>query len=54
MPVGLLMTDAFPKVDENYPGDQILSLLRYSQAILTTRKRKVVGIITKSYLFKLF
>jgi len=53
MEAGDLMTDAFPQIDENYPVDTILSLLRYSQAILTTRKGKVVGIITKSDLFKL-
>jgi len=53
MQAGDLMTAAFPQIDENYPVDTILSLLRYSQAILTTRKGKVAGIITKSDLFKL-
>jgi predicted transcriptional regulator len=53
MQAGDLMADAFPQVDENYPVDQILSLLRYSQAILTIREGKVAGIITKSDLFKL-
>jgi predicted transcriptional regulator len=49
-----LMFAAFPQVDENYPINSILPLLQYSQAVLTTRKGKVVGIITKSDLFKLF
>jgi predicted transcriptional regulator len=53
MQVDDLKAEAFPQVDENYPVNEILSLLRYSQAILTTRNGKVVGIITKTDLFKL-
>ncbi len=51
--VGDLMEADFPKIDEDYPIEPITSLLKCSPAIMTTRKGKVVGIITRADLLKL-
>jgi predicted transcriptional regulator len=52
MKVSELMEDVFPRIDENYSMNRIATLLNYSPAILTTKKEKVVGIITKSDIMK--
>ena len=51
--VGNLMGADFPKVDEDYPVEPITSLLKHSPAVMTTRKGKIVGIITRADLLKL-
>jgi len=43
----------FPQVDENIAVKAIIPLLDYSKAVITTRKGKVVGIITDADLRKL-
>jgi predicted transcriptional regulator len=47
-PVNEIMAEQFPVVDETIPVTAIASLLQHSQAVLTARKGKVVGIITPS------
>ncbi|MEM2902463.1 MAG: CBS domain-containing protein [Candidatus Bathyarchaeia archaeon] len=49
-----IMDDAFPRIDESTPMDAISYLLQYSPAVLVTKKGKVVGIITKADLLKIF
>ena len=53
MKIDKLMESPFPQLDENTPIDPIKSLLYYYQAVLTTRKDKIVGIISKSDVLKL-
>jgi len=48
-----LMAEEFPRVSENSPLESVVSLLKYSPAVLTTRKGKIIGIITKADLFKI-
>jgi len=45
--------EAPPVVNENEPIDSISSLLKNNQAVLVTKKDKMVGIITKADLFKI-
>lgn len=47
-PVNEIMAEQFPVVDETIPVTAVASLLQHSQAVLTARKGKVVGIITPS------
>jgi predicted transcriptional regulator len=47
-PVNEVMSEQFPVVDETTPVNAVALLLQHSQAILTARKGKVVGIITSS------
>ncbi len=42
------MDEAFPIVSEDTPIKSVLSLFEYTSAILTSRKGKVVGIVTKA------
>ena len=53
MQISGIMDSAFPLVNENYPVELIASVLGYAHAVLTTRRGRVVGIITKSDLLKL-
>lgn len=48
-----IMDEAFPIIDENTPKESFLSLLRFSPAILASRKGEIVGIITKADLLKM-
>jgi predicted transcriptional regulator len=47
-PVSEVMAEQFPVVDETLPITAIALLLQHSQAVLTARKGKIVGIITPS------
>ncbi len=47
-PVSEAMNRPLPMVDEETPLSAIKPLLEYNQAVLTTRKGVVVGIVTKS------
>jgi predicted transcriptional regulator len=51
--VKYIMSAEFPQIEETTPLEPVTYLLQYSPAVLTTRKGKVVGIITKADLFKL-
>lgn len=53
MEVKDLMTTEFPIISEDSSLEQVTFLLRHSAAVLTTRKGKIVGIITKADLLKL-
>lgn len=53
MKVEEIMSDPFPRIQENTPVNIISSLLQYNQAILLTKQDRVVGIITKSDLIKM-
>lgn len=52
-PVGDVMEEAFPVVDESTPLPAVSSLLNYHFAVLVRKKNKVAGIITKSNLLDL-
>ncbi len=41
-----VMEEQFPVVDESMPTSAVAMLLQHSQAILTARKGKIIGIIT--------
>ena len=47
-----IMSEPFPQVDENTSIRLVRLLLQYSPAVLTTKKGKVTGIITKADLLK--
>jgi predicted transcriptional regulator len=47
-PVVEIMAEQFPVVDENISVNAVALLLQHSQAVLTARKGKIVGIITPS------
>jgi len=49
-----LMSAEFPQIEETSPLEPVTYLLQYYPAVLTTRKGKIVGMITKADLFKLF
>lgn len=53
MEVKDLMATEFPTIPEDSSLEQVTFLLRHSSAVLTTRKGKIVGIITKADLLKL-
>jgi len=48
-----VMTEALPRISEDESIDVISALLQNNQAVLVTKKGKVVGIITKADLFKI-
>jgi predicted transcriptional regulator len=52
IPVVEIMSEPFPQVDERTSIRLVRLLLQYSPAVLTTRKGKVTGIITKADLLK--
>ena len=52
-PVERIMDEAFPTVTEDTPLSMISTLLGYQSAILTVKKGRVVGIITKADLLKI-
>jgi predicted transcriptional regulator len=52
-PVSEVMSEQFPVVDENMPVTAVTLLLQHSQAVLTARRGKVVGIITPSDLLSM-
>lgn len=47
-PVGEIMSEQFPVVDEGISVTAVALLLQHSQAVLTARRGKIVGIITPS------
>jgi predicted transcriptional regulator len=52
-PVSEIMQEQFPVVDEGLAVTAVALLLQHSQAILTARKGKIVGIITPSDLLSM-
>ena len=52
--VGDIMEEAFPQVGEDAPLPLLSSLLQIYSAVLISTKGKVVGIITKADLLKMF
>jgi len=54
MPVGKVMTEAFPQIDERTPLSLVSALLQYHSAVLVMKRGKVTGIITKADLLKVF
>lgn len=52
-PVSEIMQEQFPVVDERLPVTAVALLLQHSQAVLTARKGKIVGIITPSDLLSM-
>lgn len=53
MPTESLKGEAFPLIDEDASIDVIAGLLRYFQAVLTTKRGKMTGIVTKADLLKI-
>lgn len=51
-PVEKVMDETFPRISEDTPVTAVSALLQDSQAVLVTKRDKIVGIITKSDLFK--
>jgi predicted transcriptional regulator len=51
-PVGEVMDEPFPQLDQSAPLTVVTELLKYDPAVLLTRKGKITGIITKSDLLK--
>ncbi|MGI0078700.1 MAG: CBS domain-containing protein [Nitrososphaerales archaeon] len=47
-PISEIMAEQFPVVDESIPITAVALLLQHSQAVLSARKGKIVGIITPS------
>lgn len=54
MPVGRIMTEAFPQIDERTQLSLISALLQYHSAVLVVKRGQVAGIITKADLLKVF
>ena len=54
MPVGKVMAEAFPQIDEKTPLSLISALLQYHSAVLVMKRGQVTGIITKADLLKVF
>jgi predicted transcriptional regulator len=52
-PVSEVMQEQFPVVDERLPVTAVALLLQHSQAVLTARRGKIVGIITPSDLLSM-
>ncbi len=52
-PVSEVMQEQFPVVDERLPVTAVALLLQHSQAVLTARKGKIIGIITPSDLLSM-
>jgi predicted transcriptional regulator len=52
IPVSELIGESFPQVDESTSIRLVRLLLQYGPAVLTTKKGKVTGIITKADLLK--
>lgn len=52
MPVGKIMTEAFPQIDEKTPLSLISALLQYHSAVLVMKRGQLSGIITKADLLK--
>ncbi|MFQ5710364.1 MAG: CBS domain-containing protein [Candidatus Geothermarchaeales archaeon] len=50
--VGKVMGDPFPTVAEDTPVELLSSILGFYQAVLVTKKDKVMGIVTRSDLLK--
>lgn len=51
MKVKEIMEESFPTVSEETPIDILSSLLNINQAVLVTKRDKVIGIVTRSDLF---
>lgn len=47
-----IMDDAYPTINESTPIKALLPLLRHNQAVIITKKEKILGIITKADLLK--
>ena len=54
LPVGKIMTEAFPQIDDRTPLSLISALLQYHSAVLVVRRGQVAGIMTKADLLKAF
>jgi predicted transcriptional regulator len=52
-PVSEVMQEQFPVVDERLPVTAVALLLQHSQAVLTARRGKIIGIITPSDLLSM-
>jgi predicted transcriptional regulator len=52
-PVSEVMKEQFPVVDEQLPVTAVALLLQHSQAVLTARRGKIIGIITPSDLLSM-
>jgi predicted transcriptional regulator len=52
-PVSEIMQEQFPVVDEALPIPAVALLLQHSQAVLTARRGKIIGIITPSDLLSI-
>lgn len=48
-----IMEESFPIIDEDSSVDVVKTLLTYHQAVLTSKRGKITGIITRSDLLKL-
>jgi len=48
-----IMDDSFPTIGLNMPISAILAILKYNQAIIITKKDKILGIITKANLLNI-
>lgn len=53
LPVRELMGEPFPLVGEETPSRAVVGLLEHFPAVLTTRRGRITGIITKADLFKI-
>ena len=53
MKVEKIMKPPFPQINEDTPIKPIRQLLEYYQAVLVTRKEKIIGIITRADLLKM-
>ena len=47
------MDPPFPTVDANTPVELLYQMLEFYEAVVVTEKAKVIGIVTRSDLFKL-
>ena len=48
-----IMEESFPIIDEDSSVDVVKTLLTHHQAVLTSKRGKITGIITRSDLLKL-
>ncbi len=52
LPVEKAMDEPFPTIQESTPFSIVSELLRHNQAVLVTKKGKLVGIVTKADMLK--
>jgi len=51
--ISRIMDDSFPTVNESTPMNSITSMMSGSDAVLVTRKGKIIGMITNADMLKL-